>query len=316
MKIRMLDAQASMAFAISQATYVEREVYRIQYPDIQYQSLVPIDTSAPEWIKSVTYFSMDRAGQAKWINAGAKDIPLAELVRDRFETPVELAAIGYAWNIEEISQASYLGINLGTEKGEAARRVAEEMIDAIAITGDTQKGFEGLVNNSNVNAAAAADGASTFSDWPRKTPAEILFDVNDAVSDVQIDSNTVETANTLLLPYARFNYIASTLLGTASDTTILQFLRENNVYTATTRQELDIRAVRGLETAGAGGLDSTMRMVAYRKDPGVVKMHIPMPFRFLPVWQDGPLHFEVPGIFRVGGVDVRRPGAFRYRDGI
>jgi hypothetical protein len=57
-------------------------------------------------------------------------------------------------------------------------------------------------------------------------------------------------------------------------------------------------------------------MVAYRRDPSVVKMYMPMPFRFLPVWQTGPIIFEVPGIFRLGGVDVRRPKAMRYVDGI
>jgi len=48
----------------------------------------------------------------------------------------------------------------------------------------------------------------------------------------------------------------------------------------------------------------------------VLKMHIPMPFRFLPAWQTGPMKFDVPGIFRVGGVDIRRPKAVRYLDGI
>jgi len=45
-------------------------------------------------------------------------------------------------------------------------------------------------------------------------------------------------------------------------------------------------------------------------------MHIPMRHRFLPVWQTGPITFDVPGIFRTGGVEIRRPGAFRYVDGI
>ena len=75
-----------------------------------------------------------------------------------------------------------------------------------------------------------------------------------------------------------------------------------------------IRGVFGhLDTAGAS---SSKRMVAYRRSPEVVKMHIPMPFRFLPAWQTGPLRFDVPGIFRVGGVDIRRPKAVRYLDGI
>jgi hypothetical protein len=57
-------------------------------------------------------------------------------------------------------------------------------------------------------------------------------------------------------------------------------------------------------------------MIAYRKDPEIIKIHVPMPHRFLPVWQRGPLVYDVPGIFRTGGLEIRRPGAMRYVDGI
>jgi hypothetical protein len=94
---------------------------------------------------------------------------------------------------------------------------------------------------------------------------------------------------------------------------VLEFLRANNVYTFQTNQPLTIRGIRGLETAG---VDGTGRMVVYRRDPSVLKMHIPMPHRFLPVYQTAPLVFDVPGIFRLGGLEIRRPSAVRYVDGI
>ena len=74
-----------------------------------------------------------------------------------------------------------------------------------------------------------------------------------------------------------------------------------------------IRATRGLETAGSG---NTQRMIAYHRNPRVLKLHIPMPHRFLPIYQDSRLHFQVPGVFRLGGLDVRRPKEIRYGDGI
>jgi hypothetical protein len=48
----------------------------------------------------------------------------------------------------------------------------------------------------------------------------------------------------------------------------------------------------------------------------VLKIHIPMPHRFLPVWQTGPMKYDVPGIFRLGGLEIRRPKAVRYVDGV
>lgn len=41
-----------------------------------------------------------------------------------------------------------------------------------------------------------------------------------------------------------------------------------------------------------------------------------MPHRFLPVYQDGPLNFTVPGIFRTGGVELLSTATMRYIDKI
>ena len=48
----------------------------------------------------------------------------------------------------------------------------------------------------------------------------------------------------------------------------------------------------------------------------MVKFHLPMPYRFGEPRQVSWGRWEVPGILRTGGVDVRLPGAIRYRDGI
>lgn len=147
--------------------------------------------------------------------------------------------------------------------------------------------------------------------WSAKTGDLINRDVNALLIGMNSATNTVEMANTLILPIERFQTLASTRLGDTS-MTILDFIRKNNVYTATTRQELDIRGMRGLLTKGAG---STARMIAYRKSPDVLKLHVPMPLRFLPVQVDI-LQYMVPGVFRIGGLDIRLKKAVRYADGI
>jgi hypothetical protein len=93
--------------------------------------------------------------------------------------------------------------------------------------------------------------------------------------------------------------------------TILDFLLTKNAYTLVTGRPLTVRAVRGL---GYSAADGSGRMIAYRRDPSVLKLHLPMTHRFLPPIQTGPLVFDVPGIFRLGGLEVRRPGAIRYMD--
>jgi len=41
-----------------------------------------------------------------------------------------------------------------------------------------------------------------------------------------------------------------------------------------------------------------------------------MPHRFLPAWQSGPLRWDIPGVMRLGGLDVRLPKEVVYLDGI
>lgn len=312
----MQDAQqVAMSFLIRQATLIEPTVYAIKYQDIQYPSLIPVDTSAPEWIQSVTYFSMDSVGQAQWFNGNAHDVPKVELTREKFETTVSMAAIGYGYNIEELGTAQLLGMNLSADKASAARRIAEEKIDLVAFVGDAAKGFTGLVNASTPTATTApADGTGSATTFASKTPDQILRDINGQLTGIFVGTLGAELADTLLLPYSVLLDISTRRIDAVNQTTILQWVKANNIYTLTTGQELTIRGMFGyLDTSGAG---STKRMVAYRRSPEVLKFHMPMPFRFLPAWQSGPIKFDVPGIFRLGGVDIRRPKAVRYLDGI
>lgn len=314
--IIMNDAQqVAMSFLIRQASLIEPTVYAIKYQDIQYPSLIPVDTSAPEWIQSVTYFSMDSVGAAQWYNGNAHDVPKVELTREKFETSVSMAAIGYGYNLEELGTAQLLGMNLNSDKASAARRVAEEKIEAVAFVGDTGKGYSGLVNSSTPTATTApADGSGSSTTFALKTPDQILRDINGQLTGIFTGTMGAEIADKLLLPYSVLLDISTRRIDAVNQTTILEWVKKNNIYTLTTGQELTIRGVFGfLDTAGSGG---TKRMVAYRRSPEVLKMHIPMPFRFLPVWQTGPIKFDVPGIFRVGGVDIRRPKAVRYLDGV
>lgn len=303
------DAQAATGFVLSQTTHIERQVNETVYPDIQYPALIPVDTSAHPFAQTVTYYSSDKFGKAGWINGNADDIPLAGTELSEFKTSVYTAGIGYGFGWEEVNVAMLVGRNLQADDAMAARRAYEEMVDRVALVGDASKNFKGLINYTGVTAGSATNG-----DWggTGSTEDQILEDVNDLIMGVATDTAYTSMADTLLLPHTKLNLLATNRLGD-TQSTILEFLRKNNTYTATTGQPLTIRAMRGLTTAGSG---NTNRMIAYRRDPQVLKLHIPMPHRFLPLYQDGPLHWLVPGVFRLGGLDIRRPKEVRYGDGI
>jgi hypothetical protein len=301
-------------FFVSQIATIETQVYKIQYPDVRYPDLIPVDTSGDPWTQVVTYFSQDRIGAADWFHANAQDVPMVEHTRNQFSVPVQMAAIGFGYNDEELAVAARLGINLTADKANSARRAAEEFIDKIALFGDTRSGFLGLFNQTSVTtSAAAATGTASSTLWSDKTPDNVIADINSAITGIYTTSLQIETADTILLPLLHHTALATRRLDPTQTTTLLEHVMRVNAYTLETGRPLTIRAVRGLETAGSA---SAARMVVYRKAPEVLKMHMPMPFEFLPPWRKGPMRYEVPGRFRLGGVDVRRPGAVRYVDGI
>lgn len=313
------DAQVTSTFVLAQATYIEQQVYQVQYADIQYPKLIDIDTSAPAWTKSVTYFSMDGVGQMQWMNTNAHDVARADLLRSKQETRVHLGALGYGFDYGEIEYAKLLGINLESDKALLCRRLAEEFVDSVVQTGvapdGTSVGFTGLINNTTVTSSVApADGTGGLTTFASKTPAMIVRDLNGLLSGIANNSLQIEKADTMLLPYSTWQYLAQVpYQSNSSNESILAYFLRTNVWTVETGNPLKMLGILRLETAGAGG---TKRILAYRKDPTVVKLHLPMPFGFFPPWQTGPMRWDVPGALRMGGVDFRRPAAARYLDGI
>lgn len=317
----MNDAQqAAYSFVVNQAYTINTRVYENAFPDLDFGRLVYVDSSAPEFTPGVITFLSSTVGRADWYSSGAKDVSKADVTRDKSEIKVHMAAVGYGYDMEEVGQAQLLGMNLTDAKALAARRAYTEFMWNLTLTGDTGKNVQGLANQAAVTTGTApADGTGSVTTWfdtngaMTKTAAQIIRDINGVLTGVYTGSLTVEMADTILLPYSTISYLGATPMSSTNSETVLSFLLRTNIYTQMTGRPLTIRGVLGLDTAGGS---STKRMVAYANREDVVKLHLPMPHRFLPVYQDGPTSFEIPGVFRTGGVEVLRTGAFRYLDGI
>jgi len=308
MKIFAYDAATGLAFLLSQLTHIESKMYEKKYKAITYAQIIPITNEAGEWAESVTYFFMDGAAIAEFVGTKSLNVPIAEIGTDKITVPVELGATGYEYSDEELRQAIQLQRPLPQLKSNIARRAYEELAQRTAMVGNTTHNLPGFINNVNVTAATVVNPGSG-TEWVNKTPGQILFDINDFMGDIFVDTLQVEKADTLLLPTSQWNYIAGTPRSDNSDTTILQWLISNSPYLSS---DADIVPVSELATAGSGSAD---RMMAYTKDIDKVVMHVPMPLRFTEPQRKG-RGFEVPGEFKLGGIEFRYPGSARYADGI
>lgn len=315
----LTDAQA-LTLVTAQAFKVNQTVYETRFPDWDFGRLVFVDTSGPAWSPGILTYTSDLSGRANWQSGAAKDIPLADVSQDMQTKTFQLAAIGYQWNIEEVNTANQIGASLPDRRARAARLAYTKFMYDLTLFGSAEKGMGGLTNYGGVTTTTApADGTGSVTFWVdddgvgTKTPAQIVRDINVALQGVMLASYETEMADTVLLPTEAFNYIAGTPYSATTMETILSFIMRSNIYTIQTGRPLTIRAVRELGTAGAGG---TGRLVVYKNDQDYVKLHLPMPHQFLPVYQDGPLNFTIPGIFRTGGIELLTSVAFRYVDGI
>lgn len=309
------DAQVAMPFVIAQGRNIETRIYQRRYPTFSYGAHVPVVTEGNAWAIGTTFFTVDTAGEAKFLSGAGTDMPFNQATKDMASHDFAMIGSGWEWNLEEINQAALYGINLNDTKAMSASDKVERLLNSIAMAGTIEKNWTGFINDPNVSRVdVAADGTNSSTFWTAKSVDQILRDVNDLISSVRENTEEVEWADSLRLPPAAFRLVATRRLGQGDGTiTVLEYLRKNNVYTAETGQALDIQPLRELATASQ---DGGGRMIAYRRDVEVLRFHLPMPRRVLQPRQKSIMGFETGIIARTGGTEIRLPGAVAYADEI
>jgi len=308
MTMPFADAQAAFPFVISQGRNIETRIYEKRYPAFNYAQVIPVVTEGNQWAIGTTFFSVDSTGEAKFLSGAGTDMPFGKSTRDSASHDFAMIGHGWEWTIEEINQASLYGINLATTEAMKSAEKVERLLNTIAFTGSTEKNWTGFANSSAVP-RADVDTPGTF--WPAKTADQMLTDINEVLGRVRTQTNEVEWADSLALPPVAFRSIATKKVGTDGAMTVLEYVRKNNIYTAETGQDLAIYPVRELATASQ---DGGGRMVAYRRDPDVVRFHLPMPRTVLQPRQKSIMGFEQGIIARTGGTEWRLPKAAAYAD--
>lgn len=305
---------AAMSFLLTQRTHIEPQVYAIKYPDVTYQDVIPVDTSAPEWAPIVAVASVDARGELAFLGPNSNDINRADVGYKMGTHPVQTAALGYGYTIEELNQARLMGANLSADKASAARRIAEQGLNKLAYLGNAEAGYQGLFNNSNVTATSAGSTIAALvaaaTDVAGAQAVVTFF--QQAIDAVYVtNTNTTFAPTHILLPPAQRNLLASAILPFGGNMTLLAYLEANLVSGRSGRvQFLPDLSLKG---AGAGGTD---RMMVYTKSMETAKFHLPMGFNFRDPYQDTALSWFIPGILRTGGTEIRVPKAHMYYDGV
>ncbi|WP_395303301.1 major capsid family protein [Pectobacterium polonicum] len=300
---------AVISFMVQQAAHIEAEIYRLEYPQFKYGSLLPLDNSAPDWSKTVVFRAVDSSGELQVMGPNSTDIPTVDIAMSQGFHEIKTAALGYTYSIEEINFSMLNNVNLDAERGQAVRDVVEQGMNKIYLLGDKGIG-EGLYTSPNVSSEAApATLAALVAAIPTQGTQPIIDYFGNAYNSVYIENtNTVHRPNACVLPAEQHQLLMRTLLSTqnASNITLLEFLRQNF-------KDIDFEDDILLKGRGAGGTD---RMMFYKKEMRVVKGHDVMPLRFLAPATADNVNYKVPALVRTGGTEWRIPKAGHYVDGV
>ena len=290
----------------SQAAHIESRVRMIQYGYIQYPELMSISREASPYADAHTYYSWDGTGDMIDIVNRGNDYPFVEVSQQQHNVRIEWKGLAYDWSDREIGRSMLTGVPLTDRKPRAAFRIWEELKDRVFIYGDSAKGWDGIINSTLVTPSTAA---GTFANL---TGIQIADDINALLGGVWTTTSQVRYADTLLLPPAQFNLLATKPIGDNADKSVMEYIKNYNVYTQLTNQPLMIKTLRQLVGAGASNDD---RMIAYSRDADVIRFHVPQELQFLePQRRADTYVYYGHGV--LAGTEIMEPTAVRYSDGI
>lgn len=312
---------------INRTHVINSRAYEILYPEMDYAALIPVNTDYPEFADGVDTAVMDKVGEAKWQSGYAKDVPLADVTLQYVSGKFAMYAVGYRWNYEELGKAQFQNFPLTDRKASAARFASEVFVWETALFGAGHPGWTGLLNSTwaviipsaATGAAAPATSFVNAAGQLNKTPAAVISELNNLITGPGGITGTLMAilSDTVLFPADVLRAMENTPYGAESpNRSVLQYFRENNTYTQRTGKSITIREVPLLATAATTVIPGGGRIVAYRNSQDMIELPMPMPYHFLPVHQDGPMQWIVPGVGRVGQVQVMRGGVLRYLDGV
>lgn len=307
----VLDTIGATAFFNRELESVKARTYDTKFPELSAANgeIFDIDTSAGPGAEVISYKQFTETGIAKIIANYADDLPLVNIAGKEFFQKVKGIGTAYAWTLQEIRAAVMAGRSLADRLARTARRANDTLVNRIAYLGDAESGLYGILSHPNIpRHELEDDGDASGTSFASKvdTPDKILRDLNEMESVIVDTTNGVERPDTLLMPVAQYQLIATTPRADNSDTTILEFFLKAAIGI---KKVIPVHELKG---AGEGGTDV---MVAYKKSPEHITLEIPQPFEQLPVQEDN-LSFKVPCHSRCAGLIVHYPLSALIAEGV
>lgn len=315
-------SQTAAELAVSIFDQVNSTFMDVLYAEHLWRQVVPADQVKGDINPGAHNFVQpirDRTGSAQFMGKGAspRNIPRVGLTLGAVTIPMAWSATSAGITNEDARVYEHGGLgSLSTDLGGVMRQAMENLLESSVFFGAPEVGFEAWMSYTGVTATTAANtGTGSSTHWHDKTAAQMVSDVNTAIQKVYDDSRTIFIPNTMYLPPAQFGLLATTpmVIGSVNlATSALEYLKKNNVYTALTGKELQIKSIRYLKGSGAGATD---RMVFQDVNAKYQFLPFPLPFRMGPPVPEA-LGASFYAEQKFGSYAVLQKGTMLYVDGI
>jgi hypothetical protein len=252
----------------------------------------------------------DRGGKA-WAGKATDQIGGVSVDTGKFPQPLTPWALELKFSILELESAIKMGRPIDAQKLEALKLKCEMDTDEQVYVGDSTLNVGGLINNplvTNVSNVVAGAGGVT---WVLKTPDEMLKDVNEVLQSAWAASGFSIMPKKVLLPPVQFGFVSTKVVSSAGTVSILNYLKKNNIISASGQGDLDIQPCKWNTGFGAAGAD---RLVAYTQRKDLVRFP-KTALQRTPIQYDS-LYHKSTYYCRLGVVEVVYPETVAYRDGI
>ncbi|WP_421105535.1 DUF2184 domain-containing protein [Serratia marcescens] len=268
------------------------------------------DVSIADDISSFTNTELAASGTPNpngknWIGKNSTEIATVNLDINKTGFPLTLWGMELGWTVVELAAAQQVGRPVDAQKFEGMQLKWNMDTDEQVYRGDSLIGVKGLVNYNGVLTTNAPKV------WTVSTADEIRQSINSVLSAAWANSGYTIVPRDLLLPPEQFALLSSIIVSSAGNQSLLTYLQNNTIAYHQNGVPLNIRAVKWLKGAGAGGKD---RMVAYTNSKKFVRFPM-VPLQNVPIQYRG-LYQLTTYYGRLGAVESPYRETLAYVDGI
>jgi hypothetical protein len=223
--IARLDNLAGPGVGIFFARQLEQilaEVYEEKTPPRAGLNLfIPDMTSVSSGAKTFTRRMWTSMGIAKWVENYSKDFPRVATASEEATFKTKRMGASYGWTLDEIKAAQFANVPLESRLGVAARRTIEQKHNDTIWLGDETVGLHGILSYPWTPHVVLAEPLSSSA----TSNSALVVAVMDFIDGIKTLTKGVTECRRLMIPLTEWNYISSTQYSTASDKTILDYMR-------------------------------------------------------------------------------------------